>query len=361
MPPTPNARPQRISIRPHCTIKTQSSICQEDEDIHNDLEKEETRAAPFPMTEEQPESSAEAKEATEGPEQAEQNFYMHEFEDFISVSSATVSTTSPARRDSLTIAAEALPANVDVPEPNPRGRSRHSPPATAPVFPFPSIPTLPPVQTCARKDSRPFPRVAVPLDIEDCIFPEESEIPETPLSGTDSEVVLPGSSTDSDPPCSSVDSTLSFASSGSSDTPTSPLSFPKSPSPDSELESTQRLRSRWSTSSLDSPAVEPPRTPTLLFPLRNVFGSRARRGLLPPQNVPPQMSPHLSKNMHGFPTKHSRLGTLSKRIRRQGLRSSTSSAGTSSSECDSHEGSPRGSPRGLKRKLTPVSMFLRTT
>ena len=423
---TPRVCSQRISIRPLCITKTRSLTRQEDEDVHNYLEEEEEKPVPLPVTEEQPECSTEVKMGTEGAEEAEQDFYTHEFEDFISLSPVVSYTTSSARRDSLTLTAEALPTFIDVPAPKPRGRSRHSkplpllPPATPPLSTFPLIPTLPLVQTSAQKsiirrkrtvpshvnyppppspsESRPLPRVAVPLDIEDSIFPEENfhipsralstteqvcdveegtsiyspssfvynasasthplphAISETPLSGICGKVILPRSSTDSDAPRSSIDSTSSFASSTSSDAPVSPFSFPNSPSSDSELEPTQCLRSRWSSSTLASLAAEPPRTPTILLPLKSVLGSRARRVFIPPPKVPPQIPIHPSKNKHGLPTSQSPLSTLGKHLRRQESRSSTSSAGTSSSECSSHE----GSPHGLKRKPIPVSIFLRT-
>ncbi|KAG8216333.1 hypothetical protein J3R82DRAFT_6405 [Butyriboletus roseoflavus] len=377
-------RPQRIPIRPLCITKTRPLICQEDEDIHNDFEKEEEKAV-LPVTEELPECSTEDKVAAEGVEEAEQDFYAHEFEDFISLSPIVPSTTFSARRDSLTLVAEALPMVINVPEPKPRGRSRHSkplpllPPVTPPLSTFPLLATLPLVQTSAQtsiarrkrnipsppnhppsspSESRPLPRVAVPLDIEDCIFPEDNPhipipsrgsntivqvydaeerasvysqasfahtlsastrplppaIPETPFSGMYGGAALPRSSTDSDAPRSSVDSTSSFASLTSSVNPISPFSFLNSPSPDSELESTQCLRSRWSSSTLASLAAEPPRTPTLLFPLKNVLGSRARRVLLPPPKVPPQ---HLPKNKHSLPTTQSPLSTLGKHLRRR--------------------------------------------
>ena len=301
-----------------------------------------------------------------------------------------------------------------------RGRSRLSkplpllPPATPPASSFPLNPTFTLVQTTAHKSvvrrkrnipplpdctpsttpvvCRPLPRMAVPLDIEDCVFPEEildapcrgpsfiegdydveedasiysqpsftysvpasaiplpPAIPETPLSGMYGEVALPRSSTDSDAPRSSIDSTSSFASSTSSNTPISPVSFPSSPSEDC-------LRSRWSTSTLGSLVAEQPRGTTILLPLRGVFGSRARRVPLPPQKTPPPLTPSkFPKNKHSFFTTPSPLSTRG-HIRRQGSRSSTSSGGTSSSECDSHD----GSPSGLKRKPIPLAMFLRAT
>ncbi|KAF8552146.1 hypothetical protein OG21DRAFT_171456 [Imleria badia] len=417
--PTPRLRPQRISIRPLCISKTRSLLCQDDEDIHNYFGKEEEKIITLPVTEE-PEHPTEAKAVTEAAEEAEQDFYTREFEDFISLFPAIPSPTTPARRDSLILVAEALTTVIEVPEPKPRGRSRLSkplpllPPATPPASSFPFMPTFSLVQTTAQKSvvrqkhnmpllpdctpsptpvvSRPLPRMAIPLDIENCVFPEGNAdvpsrepsfievyveedaniysepsftytvspsalplppaIPETPLSGMYGEVALPRSSTDSDAPRSSIDSTSSFASSTSSNTPISPFSFPSSPS------SEERLRSRWSTSTLGSLAAEQPRATTILSPLRGVFSSRARRILLPPQKTPPRLTPSKPpKNKHGFFTTPSPSSTPAQHIRRQGSRSSTSSAGTSSSECDSHD----GLPSGLKRKPIPLAMFLRAT
>ena len=329
---TPRVCSQRISIRPHCIIKTRPSTCREDEDIHNYLEKEEEKAMLLPVTEVQPKFSTEAKAATESAEEAEQDFYTPEFEDFISLSPPVASATSFARRDSLTLAAEE----------------------------------------------------EVALHIEDCIFPEDkSDIPsrgstikeaydageeesiysQSSFAYSASASIRRRSSTDSDALRSSTHSVSSFRSSGCSDAPITPPSFPEPSSPDSELKSTHCLRSRWSSSTMDPLAAKPTQTPTLLSPLKSVFGSRARRVLLPPEDVPPEMPLHLSKNKRDFLTTQSPLSTLGKRLRRQGSRLSTSSAGTSSSECDSHEGPPKGSPRGsllgLKRKSISVSMFLR--
>ncbi|KAH0834691.1 hypothetical protein J3R83DRAFT_10218 [Lanmaoa asiatica] len=424
MLPTPRLRPQRASIRPLRIAKTRSLTCQEDEDIHDYFKKEEVCVI-LPVTEERPDHPTEAQVATEAAE----DFYAHEFEDFISLWPVIPSPTSPARRDSFTLPADALPTVTKVPEPKPQGRSRHSkplpllPPLTPPPSSFPLIPTFSLVQTTAQKsivrrkrnilslpnqppppsssESRPLPRTAVPLNIEDCLFPEDNydvpsgglitikpvydaeedasiysqsclvhttsvstrplppAIPETPISGMYGDVTLPRSSTDSDAPRSSVDSTSSFASSTFSNTPIPSFSFPISPSEGHEPESTQRLRSRWSSSTLASLAAEAPRTTTLLSPLKSVFGSRARKVLLPPQKTPPQSPPlptpsKLFKNKHGFAMMPS---PRSKHIRRRGSRSSTSSTGTSSSECDNHD----GSPSGLKRKPIPLAMFLRAT
>ena len=402
--PTPRLRPQYISIHPLCIAKTRSLICQEDEDIHDYFEKEEETYVPLSVT------------AMKAAEEAEQDFYIREFEDFISLSPTVPSPTSPARRDSLILVAEALPAGIEVPEPKRRGRSRHSKPlpllpaTTPPVSTLPSIPTFFLVRTTAQSsvvrrkrnipplpsylpppppvDSRPLPRMAVPMDIEDCLFPEENfDIPsrgsivteqvhdveeaasthsepsatlsETPLSGTYGEVTLPRSSTDSDAPRSSVDSTSSFASSTSSNISISPFSSPNSPSSEGhESESTQHLRSRWSSSTLASLAVEPTRT-TILSPLRNVWGSRVRRVPPPPQMVSPLhlTPPKLPRGKHGFSATPSPPSTRGKHIRRQRSQSSASSAGTSSSECDTHD----GSPTGLKRKPIPLFTFLRAT
>ena len=412
MLPTPRFRPQRISIRPLCITKTNSLICQEDEDIHIHCEKEE-KVVHLPVTEEMHKHSPEAKVAIEATNEAEQDFYNREFEDFISLFPATPAPTSPARRDSLIIVSEVLPTVIGVVEAKPRGRSRHSkplpllPPVTPPLSTFPSIATLPLVQTTAQKSivrrkrnissladyppspppvvARPLPRMSIPLDIDDCVFSEESldipsresisveqvcdveenssiysqsssytvsasarplppAIPETPISGMYGDVILPRSSTDSDAPRSSTDSTPSFASSTSSD---DPLSFPSSPSED-------RLRSRWSTSTLGSLAAEPSRATTLLSPFKNVFNSRARRVPPPSQKMPP----HVPKSKHCYTTTKALPSASGKHIRQQGSRSSTSSAGTNSSEADGRDGSPSS---GLKRKPIPVAMFMRAT
>ena len=414
MLPIARLRPKRISIRPLCITKMRSLICQEDEDIHNYFEKEEEKAIPFAVIEMKPKHSTEAKAATKAAEESEQDFYTREFEDFISFSPAIPSPISPARRDSLILVTEALLAVIEVPQPKPRGRSRHSkplpllPPATPPLS---SLPSIPPVQTTAQEsdvrwnrsipplpnylpppppvESRPLPRMAVPMDIEDYLFPEESfDIPSRgsivieqvydveegasiysqpsfacPVSATTrgmyDEVALPRSSTDSDGPRSSIDSTSSFTSSSSSNIPILPFSFLNSPSSeDHEPESTQRLRSRWSSSTLASLPPEPTRL-AILSPLRNVFSSRVRRVPLPPQKVSPLhfTPPKLPKNRNGFSTTPSPPSAPGKHIRRQRSRSSTSSAGTSSSECGSHD----GSPSGQKRKPIPMLMFLRGT
>jgi hypothetical protein len=425
MLPTPRLRPQRISIRPLCITKTRSLICQENEDIHNYFEKEEEKSIPFAVTEKQPEHPTEAKAATKAAEEAEQDFYTREFEDFISLSLTSPFPTSPARRDSFILVAEALPTVIEVPQPKPRGRSRHSkplpllPPATPPVSSLPSIPTFPLVQTTAQEsvvrrkrnipplpnylppvESRPLPRMAVPMDIEDCVFLEEHfditsrgsivteqaydveedasiysqpsftctvsattrplppAIQETLLSGMYNDVALPRSSTDSDAPRSSIDSTSSFTSS-SSNIPILPYSFLDLPSSeDHEPESTQRLRSRWSSSTLASLPAEPTRM-AILSPLRSVLNSRVRRVPLPSQKVSPlhPTPPKLPKYRHGFSTTPSPPSTPSKPSRRQGSRSSASSAGTSSSECDSHD----GSLGRQKRKPIPMLTFLRGT
>lgn len=425
MLPAPRHRPQRFSIRPLCITKTRSVICQEDEDIHNYFEKGEEKAIPLPVTEGEPEHRAEVRATRETAEEAGQDFYAREFEDFVSLFPAIPSPRSPARRDSLILVVETLPDVIEVPKPKLRGRSRHSkplpllPPATPPASSFPLIPTFPLVQTTAQKsvvrrkhnapplpnyppplppvESRPLPRMAVPMDIEDCVFSEEDfsvpsrgsivieqvydaeedasiysepsftystststsllppAIPETPGYEMYGEAATLRSSIDSDAPRSSIDSTSSFTSSASSNTPISPFSFPSSPS------SEDRLRSRWSSSTLAS-VVEPSRTTTLLSPLRNVLGSRVRRLPPSPPKVPQQMASHpppskLPKNKQGFPTTPSPSSTLRKHLRRRGSRSSTSSAGTSSFECEGHD----GSPSRLKRIPIPVAMFLRGT
>lgn len=400
---TPRFRPQCLSIRPLCITKTHSLICQEDDDIHSYLENEEKIVAL---------AATEAEARTEATEEAEQDFYAHEFEDFISLFPAMPSPTCPARRDSLILIAEVSPAVVEVPEAKTRSRSRHSkplpllPPATPPASSFPPITSLPPVLTTAQKStvrrkrnipsllppppavSRPLPRMSVPLDVENCVFPEENldvtprepivteevpdaeaaesiysqpsltytlsattrplppAIPETIFAGMHGEVTLPRSSTDSDAPRSSVDSTSSFTS--FSNDPFSSSPFPNSPT------SEERLRSRWSTSTLGSIAVEPPRTIALFSPLRSVFGSRRRGVPLPPQRSPPRSTPSkLPKNKHD--PKTSPPSNSSVKHVRQSSRSSTSSAGTSSSEREGHD----GSPIGLKRMPIPIAMFLR--
>ncbi|KAG6370915.1 hypothetical protein JVT61DRAFT_10941 [Boletus reticuloceps] len=401
--PTSHLRPRRITIRPLCITKTRSSIYQEDEVIHNYFDK----VTSLSVTEEMTEHPAEDNSAMEAAEEAEQDFYTREFEDFISLLPAISPATSPARRDSLTLVTEASLAIVEVPEPKPRGRNRHSkplpllPPATPPASSFPpilitqksvvrrkrnipSLPSYPPPPSPGV--SRPLPRMSVPLDIEDCIFPEENfdvqsrqsniieqvhdveedasiysqpsiaytlsdnarllppAIPETPLAGMYGEVKLPRSSTDSDAPRSSVDTTSSFTSSTSSNTPpTSPISE-------------EGLRSRWSSSTLASLAAEPPRGTTLLLPLRNVFSSRARRVPPPRKMLPHPTPPKLPKNKHSLAATPSPPNKPGKHVRQQGSRSSTSSAGTSASECNSRD----GSPSGLKRKPILVPMFLRT-
>ncbi|KIK91079.1 hypothetical protein PAXRUDRAFT_831136 [Paxillus rubicundulus Ve08.2h10] len=199
-------------------------------------------------------------------------------------------------------------------------------------------------------------------------------LPETPIPDMHGDVCLPRSSTDSDAPRSSIDSIASSGSSSSAHSPISPFSFPSTPSSSShgdkyEYAQPHPLRSRWSTSTIGSLAVEPPRTANLLSPLKSVFGSRSRRA---PVNT---TSPHASRGqplrMHLrtpsklpldtrlFPVTPSPPSTPGKQVRRRGSRSSTSSAGTSlwgsSSECDSCD----GSPNGLRRKPIPVEMFLR--
>lgn len=424
IPPIPRSRPQRIFIHPLRITKTRSLICQEDEDVHGCFEREQEKVATLPLAEAQPEVEAAAVVI----EESGQDFYTREFEDFVSLSPVVAFHSSPARRDSLILAAEAVFTLVEVPEPKSQGRSRHSkplpllPPATPPAFTLPSI--LPLVQTTAhtsvirRKrhispipdypspsplvEPRPFPREAVPQDIEDCMFPEEDfnipsresilseqghdpeesasiysqpslvytpstgscplppAIPEIPLTGMYGEVTLPRSSTDSDAPRSSVDSTLTSISSTSSNTPISPPSFPNSPSfEDQEFEATERLRSRWSSSTLGSQVVEPPRS-TLLSPLRNVFGSRVRR--VPLQKIPPRTPPQptpskFSMNKRDHSTRPSQTSTPSKDVRLHESRSSTSSAGDTS-ESESHDGSPGGGPQ---RKPIPILMFLRAT
>ncbi|KAF8429469.1 hypothetical protein L210DRAFT_3563455 [Boletus edulis BED1] len=366
--PTSHLRPRRITIRPLCITKTRSSIYQEDEVIHNYFDK----VTSLSVTEEMTEHPAEDKSAMEAAEEAEQDFYTREFEDFISLLPAIPPATSPARRDSLTLVTEASLAVVEVPEPKPRGRNRHSkplpllPPVTPPASSFPPIPTFPLVETITQKSvvrrkrnipslpsypplpsprvPRPLPRMAVPLDIEDCIFPEETFDVQNSLAGMYGEAKLARSSTDSDAPRSSVDTISSFTSSTSSNTPpTSPISE-------------EGLRSRWSTSTLASLAAEPPRGTTLLLPLRNVFSSRARRVPPPRKMLPHPTPPKLPKNKHSLATTPSPPNKPGKHVRQQGSRSSTSSAGTSASERDSRD----GSPSGLKRKPILVPMFLRT-
>ncbi|KAF9226206.1 hypothetical protein BS17DRAFT_807054 [Gyrodon lividus] len=260
-------------------------------------------------------------------------------------------------------------------------------------------------------ESRPPPRTPVPDDIEDLdftnedfevpprapivveqVYDDEEEdasiysqpsfaasarastlpltpaLPETPISGMYGDICLPRSSTDSDAPRSSVDSTASFDSSSSAHTPISPFSFPSTPSSSShgheyEPAHPHPLRSRWSSSTLASLAVEPPRTATLLSPLKSVFGSRTRRAPVPAVSVSPRMHlrtpSKLPTDTRVFPATPSPPSTPGKQVRRRGSRSSTSSAGTShwgsSSECDSYD----GSPSGLRRKPIPVEMFLR--
>ncbi|KAG9311885.1 hypothetical protein JVU11DRAFT_8141 [Chiua virens] len=297
------------------------------------------------------------------------------------------------------------------------------PPTTPPISSFPLLPTFPMVQTTAQKsvvrrrrnilslpdhppslvpaENPSLPRISIPLDIEDGVSPEEDlkvlsrqtiieqaydvenasvysqpsfeyarptsayplppAMPETPLLAMYGKVTLPRSSTDSDAPRSSVDSTSSFASSASSDISILPLpTFPNSLSrQDDESEAMERLRSRWSSSTLASLAPEQQRSTTLLSPLKNVFVSRPRR--VPPQKTPPQTSPHLSskspKNKRGTSTTTTSPNTPPERIRRQQSRSSTSSAGTNSSDGERHN----GSPSRTKRKPFPVAMFLRAT
>ncbi|KAG6334511.1 hypothetical protein ID866_4582 [Astraeus odoratus] len=289
------------------------------------------------------------------------------------------------------------------------------------IPPLPSYPPPPPPAVTAR----PPPRMSIPADIADSDlvddlrasskppivieqvwFDDEEDdaaiyvesfasperasttalspaIPETPQNGV-YDASLPRKSTDSDAPRSSVDS---YSSSQSSEacSPISPFSFPSTPSSsshahDEEYQSpSAALRSRWSTSTLGSLAVEPTRTSTaaLLSPLKTVFGGRSRRLGNPSTNAKSSPVPlstgvpftrsrmhirtpsKLPASSHGFPTTPSPPHTPDRHIRRRGSRSSTSSTGTSNwSECDSFDSS--GSPEsGLRRKPIPVEMFLR--
>lgn len=410
VPPTPRLRLQHIPIRPLCVTKTQSLIRQEDEDTHSCSEKEEEKAVALPLTEVLPEVEPVMPLA----EETAREFYTCEFQDFISLSPLVPSYSSPARRDSFTLANEVLPNVVEVLEPKPRGHSRHSkplpllPPATlaTPFSPsvsplvritahtsmirrkrnIPPPPSYPPPPPPI--ESRPLPRMGVPLDIEDCTFFEDFDVPSRgstvgklvhdaeqstniysrpslvytpsasirPLPPAIPETLLVGMCTEATLPRSSIDSTSSSTSS-SSGTLAVPSSFPDLPSffEGHESEATERLRSRWSSSTLGSQVSEPPRTGTLFSPLRNVFGSRMRR--VPLQKTPPQTpSSKHSKNKHGSPATPSPPSTSGKHVR-QGSRSSTSSAGTSSSESEGYE----ASPSGLKRKPIPLAIFLRAT
>ncbi|KIJ15144.1 hypothetical protein PAXINDRAFT_99671 [Paxillus involutus ATCC 200175] len=280
------------------------------------------------------------------------------------------------------------------------------------IPPLPKYPPPPPPVT----ESRPPPRMAVPDDIGfldftdddfevparapivlEQVYDDEEDasvysqpsfasarvnsvlltpaLPETPLSGMYGDVCLPRSSTDSDAPRSSIDSTASSGSSSSVHSPISPFSFPSTPSSSSHGDEYEHahphpLRSRWSTSTLGSLAVEPPRSANLLSPLRSVFGSRSRRGPVPttsplasrgqPSRMHFRTPSKLPMDTRLFPVTPSPPSTPGKQVRRWGSRSSTSSAGTShwggSSECDSCD----GSPNGLRRKPIPVEMFLRS-
>ncbi|KIJ63072.1 hypothetical protein HYDPIDRAFT_113615 [Hydnomerulius pinastri MD-312] len=442
--PSPRLRPKRISIRPLCITKTRSFLCAEDEEIDEIFDKEEKSVSPhvISLSEEEPVTPV----AQEEGDEADQDFYAREFQDFISLYSVIPSPSSPARRDSMIISREALSAITEIPEPKPRGRSRHSkplpllPPTTPSLSTFPTIPTFSLVQTTAQTsvvrrrrnipplpnyppppppvvESRPPPRMAVPDDIEplefvdedfevpprapiviEQVYDEEEDasiysqpsfaaasarastlplspaIPETPLDAMYGDVCLPRSSTDSDAPRSSIDSTASSQSSCSAHTPLSAFSFPSTPSAsEHEHEPAHPLRSRWSSSTLASLAVEPPRTAALLSPLKSVFGSRSRRAPETPPRataVPSRMHLRMPSKLPlntraFFPTTPSPPSTPGKQVRRRGSRSSTSSAGTShwgsSSECDSCESGAGGSPNGLRRKPIPVEMFLRAS
>ncbi|OAX38751.1 hypothetical protein K503DRAFT_137682 [Rhizopogon vinicolor AM-OR11-026] len=406
--PSPRLRPHHIEIRPLCITKTRSIVCADDENV-DDIIDNDTKPD---------NASVELSEETREEDEDEHDFYSRQFQDFISLYSSCLQVSAaPARPESVILSLEDAP-KLPAEQPKPRGRSRFS--KALPRLPFsvpPSctLPAVPPVPVSVPMTSiraklvippmptyspppppvgrRPPPRMSVPSDIgepdlfdeeplpvveqvwfdddDESIYSHSSSAPAHPLSPSHpetpiDEVYLPRASTDSDAPRSSLDSHSSChcSSFSSESTPVSAFSFPPTP-----IEKSHQLRSRWSSSTLNSINVEPSRTATILSPLRNVFGSKTRRPRprpLPLTSTPPPRTHGRSPSKTPtsilmpltrmvFPATPSPPSTPSRHVRRQPSRSSTSSLALS--ECDSCESG--NSSSGLRRKPIPVEMFLR--
>ncbi|OJA10289.1 hypothetical protein AZE42_04999, partial [Rhizopogon vesiculosus] len=291
--PSPRLRPHRIEIRPLCITKTRSIVCADDENFDDIIDKD---TKPH-------NASVELSDETREEDEDEHDFYSRQFQDFISLYSSCLQVSeAPARPESVILSLEDAP-KLPAEQPKPRGRSRFSkalprlPISVPPSSTLPAVPSvpvsvpmtlirtkrvIPPMPTYSPPPPpvgrRPPPRMSVPSDIgepdffdeeplplveqiwfdddEESIYSHHSSAPAHPLSPPlpetpIDEVYLPRASTDSDAPRSSLDSHSSsschYSSSSSENTPISPFSFPATP-----IEKSHQLRSRWSSSTLNS-------------------------------------------------------------------------------------------------------------